>query len=272
LSNLAISNEVRENKEYNLNDYFYRSDQFAKDHKGMHLLFNGCSQTFGDGNALEDTWSKIVYNYINDKIDCSGYFNIAFGGNNNFSIIKNTINYINEYGKPDIIVLNLTECWRGYGLSPINSKGGPGLPERNSKEFLHNEKFNYIQLEETAKNKIIMESMTMYCFDMIKLFTEYCKTNNIKLIMFSWAYYEPLKSFSLRDELVVFGNSLLKNIQEYILITNQEVENYLLLNSVKNKNDNLFLIAKDKIHAGKGENLYWANKVLERIFDDYSWN
>jgi hypothetical protein len=259
LSNLAITDEVKEDKEYNLNDYFYRSDQFAKDHKGMHLLFNGCSQTFGDGNVLEDTWSKIVYNYINDKIGCSGYFNIAFGGNNNFSIIKNTINYINEYGKPDIIILNLTECWRGYGVS-------------NKKNFSEEEIFNYIQLEETAKNKIIMESMTMYCFDIIKLFAEYCKTNNIKLIMFSWAYYEPLEPFSLRDELVMFGNSLLTNIQEYILITNKEVENYLLLNSVKNKNNNLFLKAKNKTHSGQGENLYWANKVLERIFDDYSWN
>ena len=255
-----------------MNDYLYRSDQFTKFHKGMHLLFNGCSQTFGEGNILEDTWSKIVYNYINNKTNCSGYFNIAFGGNNNFSILKNTINYINEYGKPDIIILNLTECWRGYEISPVGSKGGSNDLGRNLEQYSNNEKFNYIQLEETITNKTIMESMTMYCFDMIKLFTEYCKTNNIKLIMFSWAYYEPLKSFSLRDELIMFGNSLLTNIQEYILITNKEVEDYLLLNSLKNQNDNLFLMAKDKIHAGKGENLYWANKVLEKIFDDYSWN
>jgi hypothetical protein len=246
-------------KEYNLNSYSYRSDEFIKSHKAKHLLFNGCSQTFGEGLDLEDTWSKIVYNYVDNKVSCSGYFNIAFGGNNNFSIIKNTINYINEYGKPDIIVLNLTECWRGYGVL-------------NKKKFPDEKILNYTQLQENVKNKNIMESMSMYCFDIIKLFAEYCKTNNIKLIMFSWAYYEPLKSFSLRDELTIFGNSLLTNLKEYILITNKEVENYLLANSLKNNNNDLFIQAEDNIHAGQGENLYWAHKVLERIFDDYSWN
>lgn len=246
-------------KEYNLNSYLYRSHEFIKLHKGKHLLFNGCSQTFGEGLSLEDTWSKIVYNYVNNKISCSGYFNISFGGNNNFSMLKNTINYINNYGKPDIIVLNLTECWRGYTA-------------KNIKQEFNHEILNYMQLQEDFENKNIIQSMTMYCFDMIKLFTEYCKTNNIKLIIFSWAYYEPSKIFSLRDELINFGNSFLSNLEEYIVITNKEIENYLLLNSVKNKNNDLFLKAKNKTHAGQGENLYWAHKILERIFDDYSWN
>lgn len=46
---------------YNLNSDNFRSDEFIKKHKNKHILFAGCSNTFGEGVEYEKTWAYRLY-------------------------------------------------------------------------------------------------------------------------------------------------------------------------------------------------------------------
>ena len=62
--------------EYNLNEDYFRSDNFKKEHDGLHILFSGCSESEGVGANIEYAWTHILYKKIslinicicNDKV------------------------------------------------------------------------------------------------------------------------------------------------------------------------------------------------------------
>ena len=63
---------------YNLNSDNFRSDEFIKKHKNKHILFAGCSNTFGEGVEYEKTWAYRLYKEISKerliKVENSHYF------------------------------------------------------------------------------------------------------------------------------------------------------------------------------------------------------
>jgi hypothetical protein len=138
---------------YKLNNYRFRSDNFTGNHNDMHILFGGCSVTFGEGVDQDKTWAYQVYNKIKESNNVSGYFNISFPGASITDIIMNTFKYIHKFGNPDVIFLSF----------PNN--------ERDTK---------YVTNEYDLLNKIIFEYYMML--------SEYCKSNNIKLFSFSWSH------------------------------------------------------------------------------------
>lgn len=98
------------------NDFGCRSDDFKKDHEGkLHILYAGCSITYGEGLPIEHVWAKIVNNYIHNNIaETSGYFNVAKCGVNFHVMLNQIIGYMKYAGKPDVIFLLLPEIGREY--------------------------------------------------------------------------------------------------------------------------------------------------------------
>lgn len=94
------------------NTSILRSDEFISKHIGKHILFAGCSLTFGDGLPKEYTWPYIVYDSISKTEPTSGYFNVGRPGASNLWIILQIFKYINIYGMPDIIFINFPDSDR----------------------------------------------------------------------------------------------------------------------------------------------------------------
>lgn len=102
---------------YSISSKGFRSDEFKKQHDGLHILFAGCSVTFGQGLFLEDTWSKIVYNEIAKTNKVSGYYNLSMPGAGRLTITRLIEDYINKYSMPDLILINYPDSFRELDLS-----------------------------------------------------------------------------------------------------------------------------------------------------------
>lgn len=97
---------------YKLNSKGYRSDEFSKDHNGLHVLFAGCSVTFGHGLLLEHTWPKMVYDILSSRIGMSGFYNVSKLGASRIDIMLTIQAYVKVYGMPDLILINFPDSAR----------------------------------------------------------------------------------------------------------------------------------------------------------------
>ena len=104
--------EKDENITYVMNNYGHRSDDFTDKHDGLHVLFAGCSETFGFGANIEDNWSKIAYNELCKTEKLSGFYRLAISGASWHVIVNNISGYIEKFGKPDRIYINMPNIER----------------------------------------------------------------------------------------------------------------------------------------------------------------
>lgn len=138
------------NNFFRINSTGQRSDEFSKTHDGLHILFAGCSITFGDGMIEEYTWARKVYDEIQKTHKTSGYFNVAGPGFNHLDIYHQVFKYIELYGNPDYIFINFPD------LNRLKDSG--------------------IEVDDFAKVLMpIHKSLELYA-----------NASGIKLIMFSW--------------------------------------------------------------------------------------
>lgn len=145
----------------NLNSYWLRSDELVKDHKSTHILFSGCSQTFGFGiKNVDDLWSKIIHDAFNNT---SGYFNIARNGLSISEVVFDIYQYAKNYGKPDYIFILLPDIKREMVVYKTN------LNDLNRTE---------VQMLRSVQYKLI--------FNALKMLEYFCKVNNIKLLYSTW--------------------------------------------------------------------------------------
>lgn len=99
---------------YKLNEHGLRSDSFIKHSDGdaSHILFAGCSITFGDGMPLDYLWPYKVYKELKEELGLSGYFNIARNGASTIEILSQVISYIYTFGMPSMLFIMLPENTR----------------------------------------------------------------------------------------------------------------------------------------------------------------
>jgi len=105
---------------YKLNKYGFRSDEFTTDHDGKHILFAGCSYTYGDSVFLEDSWTYKVYSDIAKKEKLSGYFNLGNPGASTKQTIHQIFFYITLFGNPDVIFLLMPNPERDFHNNSYN--------------------------------------------------------------------------------------------------------------------------------------------------------
>ncbi len=138
---------------YKLNSSSLRSDEFKRGHSGRHILFAGCSVTFGDGIPLEYTWPKMTYNAISKAEPVSGFYNVARPGLTATEIINQIFKYIRLYGNPDTIFI----CF-------------PDVMREN-------------RMIETLYGEDVTEAMVCDYYNALVM---YCDLANIRIISFTW--------------------------------------------------------------------------------------
>lgn len=236
-----------EDDEFPVNSNNFRCDEFSSTHEGKHILFSGCSVTYGMGLYTKETWSNILYNKIKETENVSGYYNLGTPGTSTIDIVSNVFKYISLYGKPEAIFLDLPDTNRFYHIKDeeVLKRVNPGMPGY-AKNVLS--KIIFQAMWRGLPNPQI-EVIKVYTYNALMMLEEYCKSNNIKLYVFSYV-----------DDTI---NFLLDTDLERVFNINQ---NEILLSLYEKDKDNpseFFLTARDGRHHGYGFHEVWADRMFK---------
>jgi hypothetical protein len=235
----GIDSWVPYTPELRVNTLGFRSDEFTNVHEGKHILFSGCSSTFGLGLSEEEIWSSLLIKKMTSSGDkISGAFNLAKPGSGIFEIVSNIFKYCGKYGTPDSIFVQLPNLSRFYAF---------------------NRKTNQVVQADLIENKVesqflpiakgFKKQIEVNAYQYLMMLETFCKINNINLFIFGW-YSE--KYFSKNPELDNFIELSLDDMTNY-------VNNYL-----ENGLDNQFaIVARDGQHQGTAQHSYWADLAFK---------
>lgn len=247
--------------QYIYNDNFFRSDNFIKNHEGVHILFSGCSESEGVGSNIENAWTHILYSKISKEINCSGFFNLSRSGWGWSKIVINALIYFEQYGYPDFYFILLPNHLRMHKFFKDGTLSDAGELAGNWKYLQYypggyskDKKSNLATEEEYREN-------FMYFITCWKIFNKVCKDNNIKLFFATWDTVdnEMIQSVNMFDN---FINIPYKNIGD-----NKEFNNFMI-NYYKNNQKTKFDIKKRDGHHGILMHNFWA----EQFYKEYSKN
>lgn len=218
--------------ELNINSKNYRSDEFTSVHSGLHILFGGCSHALGEGLADNERWSQILYDKINSKSYCSGYFNVAMTGSSIKGSIINMLKYVEEYGKPDVIFFGVPEINRSITFSTEN------------KVYMD------VQYKNNGKIDANLYFESYHYYKMLELF---CKFTGVRLIAFDSDIQAP----------VPFGvKSTFTNFDTYHDLIREDAIDYMYKYSEDNKGK-FDMKARDNVHYGVAVNSFIAKRLYE---------
>jgi hypothetical protein len=240
--------ESQDGSDYKNNLHGYRCDEFTTIHKKKHVLFSGCSNTYGVGLKKEEVWAYKVYNKINETDGSSGYFNLGLGGNNIINSILNIFKYCKKFGNPDVIFINLPSQNRFFNFQETTKQ------------------YRIVENSSLSKTHHI-EKLTFYNYYL--MLEQYCVSNKIKLFSFTWDTYDQHFLNKYTNKIYPSVNGVFKkyNFKTFYYINEEEMLNNLFLLKQKNNNE-FFDIARDNLHRGTGVHTYWSdfiyNKYLEK--------
>jgi hypothetical protein len=217
-----------------LNSNYFRSDNFKNDHAGLHILFSGCSYTFGNGMAYDKVWSKILYDQIKTTNTTSGYFNIGSSGASIMECVSLIFKYCKTYKNPDVIFLNMPDFTRFYSI--------------NDKNII---KFSYLT---TTYHKVF----NLLAYQYYLMLDLYCKSNNIKLYSFTWTISENNEYLGIHD-------SGINNFDTYYEYKTSDVDNFVKQYMYKNEGSKL--LADDETHLGNPYHEYWADFIYKKYLE-----
>jgi hypothetical protein len=237
---------------YIYNSEYFRSEEFTKNHNGLHVLFSGCSESEGIGGNIEDSWNHMLYNKLLQKNKCSGFFNLSRAGWGWNRIILNCLTYFNKYGCPDILFILLPNAQRKFEYSEINFLDDNGEPIGHWKYVQKYLSSKPIENLERAHSGIKEYNEDFVNFLIAwKMFNKICKDNDVKLFFSTWDPndYKYFKHINLFDNFCFIR----ENEDEYM-------KKYYLLNKPK-KTD----INKRDGHNGVLAHYSWA----EHFYKNY---
>lgn len=234
---------------YKINSMGFRSDEFTDKHDGQHILFAGCSMTFGDGIPLQYLWAHKLYSKIKAEHGASGYFNIASNGASVGVIIENTYKYIKKYGKPDYVFMLLPDLQR-----TMNSYA------------------------EDDRDQGFREQLSLYL-----ALSDLCIAYGINLIVMSWEISVNIKK-DVIENYKFYSQGEVKNawyLPEYRDTIPQfhkldfpeykdEVRRYVADNFDTHEAGLFLDLAWDDAHPGIAEHEFWYNKFYEKYMDIHS--
>ncbi len=193
---------------YLYNSMGFRCDEFKKEHSDTHILFSGCSETEGVGDNIENNWSYLLFNKINQKIKTTGYFNLGKSSSGFNRIINDVIVYTQKYGKPDIIFILFPNIarWTEWISDDVGYKSIGVAPNNNKKEKVDIDTTSIKQQRDLILQFVLL----------IRLLELYCKDNDIKLYWSSWDIteennYNNLQSINSFNRFVNFNLELFIN-------------------------------------------------------------
>jgi hypothetical protein len=218
--------------DYQKNSLGYRSDEFKKNHDGLHILFSGCSATYGEGLEENEIWAKQVYEKISSNQPTSGFYNIAVPGMGIIYIVFHIFKYINNFNKPDIIFINFPTSGRFLSY------------DKKKKQHYY-ENF-YANTQRVANN--LLEIIPVLEYQYLYMLEQYCKDSGIMLIYGTWG-----KGYEFKND---------TTLKSFIDIdVEKKIVNYLN-NNIIEKSD---LLARDNMHYGPIYHKLWA----EMMYNEY---
>jgi hypothetical protein len=241
-------------KNTSCNSYGYRSDEFVKVHDGSHILFAGCSVTFGDGLEPEETWPWLVHNQIAKTSKTSGYFNLSVSGTSISYSIMMIYKYIQEFGKPDIIFFNMPTTERFFSIDEKT--------------------MDVVSSIDHADNKFDADSRVLAAavhFEMYNMLEMYCKESGIRLISFTWNQMEEKKVSKTATAMVFKDFSTFMDVfQAYSF--DKYIDSYVEENlsglSLGNGIKVPYLTARDGMHQGTIHHSFYADAALNILDKD----
>jgi hypothetical protein len=233
--------------EIQTNSYGYRSEPFSTKHNGLHILFSGCSNTIGEGLFFRETWACKVFQEINKANIASGFYNLSLGGIGFTTIIANIFKYFNQYGNPDVIFINLPDLLRFYSY------------DKKTNQYFYSSKIehDFSNMEKELENSVYALKLLLYHYYL--MLETYCKTNNIKLISFTWdlekrknvlSTLELFQEFGFKSFMPINEDDLVEHISDYGLSHPEEKE--------------FAIFSRDGQHSGIAVNDFWSKKVFQK--------
>jgi len=237
---LKIPESVLSKDVLSVNSYNFRCDEFIKTHNKKHILFSGCSYTYGTGLTKEETWAYKVYENFEKIYGCSGYFNLGLKGNNIYNSILNIFKYCKHFGNPDVIFINIPELKRFFHFDEKRSEYRITIYNKPDKMFYIN-------------NLIVYNTYLML--------EQYCNSNNIKLFTFT---YDCLSQPGFKCTNELFKTFNFKTF--YYINQNKMIEDLFLLKQTTN--DKYFDVARDRQHKGTGWNILWSDFIWKKYLEN----
>ena len=217
-----------------INSHGFRSDEFKKNHDKRHILFSGCSVTYGIGLLENEIWAKKLYNKLNIKNDLSGFFNLGLPGTSIFDIVSNIFRYINNFNKPETIFIALPNYQRRYVSNPYTRNIKDQTVDPSNKIF-------YGVYKDNTKDEF-SGTLHIYAYHYLMFLEMFCKSNNINLFYFFYS-----------------KNYISMELDRLFEINTEDLLNKLTQFSIDNPNNKYSLYARDNSHYGEAYHSYWAD-------------
>ncbi len=238
-----------------INSYGFRCEEFVeKDkHDGMHLLFAGCSVTWGDATKGDEVWAKVVYDRISAVHKTSGYFNIGFPGMSIIQEIFWIMKYCKKFGNPDVIFFLMPDVGRFVNVGTIGDSQeiilGSSLMRSEDKKF--------------DPNPLILSSY--FIFEAYMMLEEYCKASEITLISSTWSD-NPKEEIKHKENHIHPTNALLRNKFDTFVnpVEYNGINKGEWVYEYNTKHPESTLRAIDGIHPGSAEHAFFAQIMLTR--------
>lgn len=224
------------------NSFGYRSEEFIKEHDGKHILFAGCSQTFGVGLELEEMWSYKLYKNISENEKTSGYFNLSWSGTSLKNLTLLITQYIREFGKPDVIFLNIPDIARHYAYDP-------------TKEVVRSAMVANDRAMLSKKSPLLQEFEMVFFVDLLVL-QQMCQMAGILLISTSWVpENNPLSPLRFMEDEYMFDS--------FVSYSQKDLITYCAKYMSEFPDDKYAIRARDNGHEGTAVNEFWAKMLYE---------
>jgi hypothetical protein len=205
----------------------------------LNVLFSGCSITVGCGvNHIRKSWSYKLYDEINKKNLCSGYFNIGSSGASPIEIMINTLKYIAKYGCPDFIFI-LFPNW-GRDWYKFNT--------------------NYKSMDDIKSGEIL----DIFVFNLYSILEDICKSNNAKIFSTSWSDPIPGITDFINVDLQKFEtymNKTMKDSFDSYYDVDKERFSKNVFWFIQNKEKNMTIIGNDGTHPSEAVHYAWFKEA-----------
>lgn len=223
---------------YSLNSFGLRSEEFSQTHNGRHIVFAGCSQTFGVGTYLEDLWAYKLYRKIAEDGPVSGFFNIAVVGITISGLITQIMAYFKKFGYPEILFINLPDLRREAG----------GIIRQG---------------DNSCTPEVDFDIILRYVISQYTMLLDICSLNNVQVYAISWY----TKDFYDHDSLP----SLVGRLENVYFPTNNEIEDHckrFIADNINDKKSKYHAVALDETHHGIAYQDFWYTKMYEMYLKD----
>jgi hypothetical protein len=221
------------NFNYRFNNYSFRSDTFKelKD-SDYNVLTSGCSVTFGLGLPEKHLWRSTLLDSIKKNKNSVCHYDTSISGHDSNVIINNLYNFINLFGKPNVIFLSLPPIFRVPSITPLDYKPDPVVKFKDEVKnvsvgsalttkqeigyFIDKQAFlEYIDKDFETWGVNIFHNISA-----IRNFESYCKQLKIKLYWTSWdttscEYYSMFEFDNFYSFPMGFGGFYPKNNKDF---------------------------------------------------------